>query len=109
MNEEKLQDEPLFLAATRPALVGGVPLPLAGVFLMLAGFIIVLFQNPLYELLMGPIWIGARVLVSRDYNAADVVFLYLRTKARSIDSSLWGGASVSPNPVKLPKRGRGIA
>ena len=108
MDEEKLQDELLFLAATRPALVGGIPLSLAGVFLMLVGFIIVLFQNPLYELMIAPLWFGARLLVSRDYNAVDVVFLYLRTKARSIDSSLWGGASVSPNPIKLPKRGRGI-
>ncbi|KXV19374.1 type IV secretion system protein VirB3 [Acetobacter malorum] len=108
METEKLEEDTLFLAATRPALVAGVPLPLVAVFMMLAGFIIVLIQNPLYELLIVPLWFGARILVSRDYNAVNVVFIYLRTAGRSIDSAVWGGASVSPNPLKVSKRGRGM-
>ena len=75
---------------------------------MLAGFIIVIIQNPLYEVVMLPLWFGARVLVSRDYNAVNVVMLFLRSAGRSIDNPAWGGASVSPNPVRVPKRGRGM-
>lgn len=105
---EKLDEDTLFLAATRPALVAGVPLPLAGVFLMLAGFIVVLFGNPLYEVLMVPLWFGAKMLVSRDYNAVNVAYIAIRTSGRAIDKSVWGGASVSPNPVRVPKRGRGM-
>lgn len=105
---EKLDEDTLFLAATRPALVAGVPLPLAGAFLMLAGFIIIFLKNPLYEGVMVPLWFGARVLVSRDYNAVNVAYIAIRTSGRAIDKSTWGGASVSPNPVKVPKRGRGI-
>jgi type IV secretion system protein VirB3 len=78
------------------------------VLLMVAGFLIVFLQNPLYEAVMLPLWLGARVIVARDYNAVNVVFLFLRTAGRSIDSSVWGGASVSPNPIKVPSRGRGM-
>jgi type IV secretion system protein VirB3 len=105
---ERLEEETLYLAATRPALFAGVPLPLAGIMLMAAGFVIVLLKNPLYELVMLPLWFGAKVLVARDYNAVNVAMLYLRTAARSIDSADWGGASVSPNPIRIPSRGRGM-
>ncbi len=86
-----------------------MPLPVAAAFLMLAGFIIVIGQNPLYELVMAPLWFGARLMVSRDYNAVNVVVLHLRTAARAIDGATWGGASVSPNPLRVPARGRGMA
>lgn len=105
---ERLEESTLYIAATRPALFAGVPLPVAGGFLMLAGFIIIFLQNPLYEAMMAPLWFGARVLVARDYNAVNVVVLWLRTAARGVDGSLWGGASVSPNPIKVPARGRGM-
>ena len=106
---ERLEESPLFIAATRPALFAGVPLPVAGAFLMLAGFIIIFLQNPLYEVVMVPLWFGARVVVARDYNAVNVVMLWLRTAGRSIDGSVWGGATVSPHPIKVPPRGRGMA
>jgi len=62
---ERLEEDTLYLAATRPALFAGVPLPVAGAFLMLAGFVIVILQNPLYEMAMLPLWFGARLVVSR--------------------------------------------
>ena len=105
---ERLEESTLYLAATRPALFAGVPLPVAGAMLMLAGFIIVLLKNPLYELVMAPLWFGSKVVVSRDYNAVNVVYLWLRTAGRSVDGPLWGGSSVSPNPVRVPPRGRGL-
>jgi type IV secretion system protein VirB3 len=105
---ERLHEDPLYLAATRPALFMGVPLPLAGLFLIMAGFVVVLLKNPLYELMMVPLWLGARTVVARDYNAVNVVVLYLRTAGRSVDSATWGGATVSPNPVRVPSRGRGM-
>jgi type IV secretion system protein VirB3 len=105
---DRLEESTLYIAATRPALFAGIPLPLAGMLLMTAGFIIVLFKNPLYELLMVPVWAGARFLVARDYNAANVIFLWLRTAGRAVDGNVWGGASVSNNPVKVAPRGRGM-
>lgn len=105
---EPPEENILYIAATRPALFLGVPLVMAGFLLMLAGFVIVLLHNPLYELVMAPLWFGARFVVARDYNGMNVALLWLRTAARSVDGSLWGGASVSPNPVKVSAHGRGM-
>jgi type IV secretion system protein VirB3 len=105
---EPLQTDTLYLAATRPALFMGVPLALGAIFLMLTGLIVVLMKNPLYLIIMLPLFFAARELVSRDYNAVGVVMLYLRTAGRSVDSDKWGGASVAPLPVRLRTRGRGM-
>jgi type IV secretion system protein VirB3 len=105
--KERLEVSTLYLAATRPALFLGVPLALAGAFLMLIGLIMVFLKNPLYEVCIIPLWMAARLLVARDYNAANVVTLWLRTAGRGVDSYTWGGSSVSPNPIKPDRRPRG--
>ncbi|WP_406550286.1 MULTISPECIES: hypothetical protein [Rhizobium] len=40
-----------------------MPLTLAGLFMMSAGFIIVIVQNPLYEVVLVLLWFGARLVV----------------------------------------------
>ncbi len=57
---EPLEVDTLYLAATRPALFMGVPLIVAVAFMMLGGFIIVLLENPLYELVLIPLWLAAQ-------------------------------------------------
>jgi type IV secretion system protein VirB3 len=106
---EPLEVDTLYLAATRPALFMGVPLMVAVAFMMLSGFIIVLLENPLYELILVPLWLAARVLVAWDYNAVGVAMLFLRTAGRGVDSVRWGGASVAPLPIRISRRGRGMA
>ncbi|OYV41611.1 MAG: type IV secretion system protein VirB3, partial [Acidocella sp. 20-57-95] len=72
---EPLEADTLYLAATRPAMFMGVPLSLGAMLLMLAGLIVVIFKNPLYLMVMAPLWLAARELVARDYNAVGVVLL----------------------------------
>ena len=105
---EPLQTDTLYLAATRPALFMGVPLALGAVLLMLTGLLVVLLKNPFYLILMLPLFFAARELVARDYNAVGVTLLFLRTAGRSVDSDKWGGASVTPLPIRLRTRGRGM-
>jgi type IV secretion system protein VirB3 len=105
---EPLQTDTLYLAATRPALFMGVPLALGAVLLMLTGLLVVLLKNPLYLILMLPLFFAARELVARDYNAVGVTLLFLRTAGRSVDSDKWGGASVTPLPIRLRTRVRGM-
>jgi type IV secretion system protein VirB3 len=105
---EALETDTLYLAATRPAMFMGVPLAVGAILLMLAGLLVVILKNPLYLAVMLPLWFAARELVARDYNAVGVVLLYLRTAGRSVDSRRWGGASVSPNPMRIRNRGRGM-
>ncbi len=105
---EPLQTDTLYLAATRPALFMGVPLALGAVLLMLTGLLVVLLKNPFYLILMLPLYFAARELVARDYNAVGVALLFLRTAGRSVDGDKWGGASVTPRPIRLRTRGRGM-
>lgn len=105
---EPLQTDTLYLAATRPTLFYGVPLSLAGPLIMLPGIIVVLLKNPLWLIVMVPIWFGARAIVARDYNAVGVWMLYLKTAGLSTDTNHWGGASVTPHPTRLKNRGRGM-
>jgi type IV secretion system protein VirB3 len=105
---EPLQTDTLYLAATRPALFMGVPLALGAMLLMMTGLVVVLLKNPLYLVLMMPLFFAARELVARDYNAVGVTLLYLRTAGRSVDGDKWGGASVTPLPIRLRARGRGM-
>jgi type IV secretion system protein VirB3 len=105
---EQLDHDPLFVAATRPALFLGLPLGLVAVMLVLFGLVIVLIQNPLYELALLPLWLGARELVRYDYNAVRVAGLWLRTKARALDAAHWGGSSPAVFPIK-PRAGRGMS
>jgi type IV secretion system protein VirB3 len=105
---EPLEIDTLYLAATRPAMFMGVPLPVGALLIMLCGLIVVFMKDPLYLGIMVPLWFAARELVSRDYNAVGVVLLYLRTAGRSVDSHVWGGASVSPFPIRIRNRGRGM-
>jgi type IV secretion system protein VirB3 len=105
---EPLETDTLYLAATRPAMFMGVPLAVGAIFLVLTGLIVVILKNPLYLMMTLPLWFAARELVARDYNAAGVALLYLRTAGRSVDGARWGGASVSPNPIRTRNRGRGM-
>lgn len=106
---ERLEADTLYLAATRPALVMGIPLALAALLLMLAGLIVVVLKNPLYLAMMLPLWFAARELVARDYNAVGVMLLFMRTAGRSVDSRKWGGASVSSAPIRIRNRERGMS
>jgi len=106
---ESLEASPLFVAATRPALVAGMPIGLAVAFMMAFALIMIFGENPLYELVLVPGWFGARLLVRYDYNAVRIVALWLQTSARSLDAHRWGGASPAAFPVRQSRRPRGIA
>jgi type IV secretion system protein VirB3 len=86
----------------------GVPLALGAILLMLGGLIVVILKNPFYLIVMVPLWVAARELVARDYNAIGVVLLYLKTAGRSKDNEKWGGASISTHPIQVRNRGRGM-
>lgn len=105
---EPLETDTLYLAATRPAMFMGLPLAVGAILLMFGGLIVVLLKNPFYLAVMIPLWFAARELVSRDYNAVGVTLLFLRTAGRSVDSHVWGGASLSPFPIQVRNRGRGM-
>lgn len=109
---ESLHEDPLHVAATRPALMWGLPLPLA-LLLFVAGAEVQVWFKGLTGVgwalaLVAPVWVAGRFLVARDYNAVDVAVLWLNTGARALDAADWGGASVAPLPVGGARGPRGM-
>jgi|KBSMisStandDraft_5_1062788.scaffolds.fasta_scaffold01158_9 type IV secretion system protein VirB3 len=111
MNTEKLDQAPLYLAATRPAMIPFLAVPYeAGLVLIAsAGLIMIYFHNPGYLLVLLPIWLLLVVLVRHDHNALRVVNLYSKSSIIAIDTPLWVGASPNQAPFrrnkKMPPRG----
>ena len=83
---EPLETDTLYLAATRPVMFMCVPLAVGAIMLVATILIVVVLKNPLYLIMMVPVWFAARELVARDYNAVGVALLYLRTAGRSVDT-----------------------
>jgi len=109
---EPLHEDLLHVAATRPALMWGLPLPLALVLFVTGAEVQVWFKGltgVTWALtLVAPVWVVARFLVARDYNAIGVAVLWLNTSARALDAADWGGASVAPLPVGSARGPRGM-
>ena len=110
---EPLAEDPLHVAATRPALMWGLPLPLALALFVVGAEVQVVFKGltgVAWALaLVGPVWVAARFLVARDYHAIGVAVLWLNTAARGFDSADWGGASVAPLRVGSARGPRGMS
>jgi type IV secretion system protein VirB3 len=91
----------------------GLPLPLALVLFVAGAEVQVWFKGltgVAWALaLVAPVWIAARFLVARDYNAVGVAALWCNTSARGFDSADWGGASVAPLPVGSARGPRGMS
>lgn len=99
MASERLQEDILFLACTRPAMIFGVPMEAMGVTVM-ASTIAFLGGGSLLYLLIAPVLhVVFRAVCKADPNAFRVLYLFVETKGRARNSGLWGGSSASPLPL----------
>src|SRR5215475_6183425 len=102
-----IEEAPLFVADTRPAMFFGIP-HVAAVLLIAAFGESIIFVGPIYAFwVIGPA-IAIRIAVQKDYNAPRVLALWLMTKAISWDSFTWYGSSPSPFPIKRGRYPRGV-
>lgn len=99
MVEERLIDEPLFLACTRPAMVLGVPMEAMGVNVIVSCVIFLVGGSLLYLLAAPAMHLVFRAICKADHNAFRLLFVYVDTKGRARNAALWGGSSTSPLPV----------
>lgn len=99
MADERLIEDPLFLACTRPAMVMGVPMEAMGVNIIVSGVVFLVGGSLLYLLAAPALHLVFRALCRADANAFRLIFAYVDTKGRCRNSALWGGSSVSPLPV----------
>ncbi|WP_374469596.1 type IV secretion system protein VirB3 [Phenylobacterium sp.] len=97
---ERLQDEILFLACTRPALILGVPMEAMGVNLIVSCVAFLGGGSLLYLLVAPVLHLVFQAICRADPNAFRVLYLFVETKGRARNGGLWGGSSPSPLPLR---------
>jgi type IV secretion system protein VirB3 len=95
-----LAQDTLFLACTRPAMTLGVPIEALAIIMIVTTLVFIVMKNPLYLALGVPVWLLCKALAGQDHNCFRALFLWVETKGRCRNTSLWGGSSASPLPVR---------
>lgn len=102
---DALEEDTLFLALTRPALMWGIPLDAALLIAVVAVALLLAFGNPIFALGVGAGLFGvSRLIVRRDPNQFRIFSMYGRTKAAAPNKHLWRGSSYAPLPSQIMKR-----
>lgn len=104
MEEERLNEDKLYLALTRPAMVAGLNIPLEAAFISIftAGLAMIIGDSIFYLVIAVPLIVVSRFIVKRDQNAFRILFRFLDTGAKSRNRSLWGGSS--PAPMQMHRK-----
>ena len=96
MEDEELNDDILFLACTRPAMIAGVPMEAFGFNIIITGVAFLGGNNLLYLLVAPVLHVVFRLIVKNDYNQFRVLLVWFNTKLRCRNRGVWGGSSGSP-------------
>ncbi len=99
MAEERLIEEPLFLACTRPAMIMGVPIEAMGVNVIVSGLAFLVGGSLLYLVTAPALHLVFRAICKVDHNAFRLLMVFVDTKGRSRNGALWGGSSATPLPL----------
>nr|WP_314433997.1 type IV secretion system protein VirB3 [uncultured Brevundimonas sp.] len=99
MAEERLIEDPLFLACTRPAMILGTPMEAVGVNVIVSGIAFLVGGSLLYLAVAPALHLVFRAICKTDHNAFRLLLVYVDTKGRSRNGALWGGSSTSPLPL----------
>ncbi|RAK66410.1 type IV secretion system protein VirB3 [Phenylobacterium kunshanense] len=99
---ERLQEDVLLLACTRPALILGVPMEAMGANLIVSTVAFLGGGSLLYLLIAPVLHVVFKAICRADPNAFRVLYLFVETKGRARNGGLWGGSS--PSPLSLGRR-----
>lgn len=97
--EERLVEDTLFLACTRPAMVAGVPMEAMGPNLIVSATVFLAAHSPVYLLIAPALHLVFRAICKHDHNAFRVLWQFVETKGRSRNGATWGGSSATPLPL----------
>ncbi|PDT50346.1 type IV secretion system protein VirB3 [Sinorhizobium fredii] len=97
-----LEEDTLFIACTRSAMIAGVTVEAMGVNIMLTTILYIVAGSIAYALVGVVFHLVFRTLVKHDQNMFRILLAWVETRGRSRNSSYWGGATLSP--LKLARR-----
>ena len=96
MDDERITEDTLFLACTRPAMVFGVPVEAMGMNVIISGFVFLVGGSLIYLSVDVVLHFLFRAIVKHDHNAFRVLFMWFETKGRTRNRGWWGGSSYAP-------------
>ncbi|SCW66218.1 type IV secretion system protein VirB3 [Rhizobium mongolense subsp. loessense] len=91
-----IEEDTLFLACTRPAMIAGVTMEAVGLNIMLTTILYITAGSIAYALVGVVSHFMSRTLVKHDHNMFRILFSWMETRGRSRNTSYWGGATLSP-------------
>jgi type IV secretion system protein VirB3 len=106
--QDRLTEDTLFLACTRPAMVAGVPMEAFALNLMVTATVFLAANSPFYLLIAPALHLVFRAICKHDPNAFRVLFQFVETKGRARNSAAWGGASATPLPLLRRRRAEAV-
>lgn len=96
MSDERLVEDTLFLACTRPAMLLGVTMEALGLNMIFSSILFILAGSLLYGLVAIPIHLAGRLVCRHDPNQFRILFAWFETRGRHRNAGLWGGSSCTP-------------
>jgi type IV secretion system protein VirB3 len=97
-----LEEDTLFLACTRPAMIAGVTMEAMGANVMMTTTLYIIAGSIAYALVGVVFHLIFRALVNHDHNMFRILLAWIETRGRSRNSAHWGGASLTP--LRLVRR-----
>lgn len=91
-----LEEDTLFLACTRPAMIAGVTMEAMGANVMLTTIFYIIAGSIAYVLVGVVFHLISRTLVKHDHNMFRILLAWIETRGRSRNGAYWGGASLTP-------------
>lgn len=93
------EEDILFLACTRPAMIAGVTMEAMGLNIMLTTILYITAGSVAYALVGVGVHFLFRALVTHDHNMFRILLSWIQTRGRSRNTSYWGGATLTPMPL----------
>ncbi|MHC1550895.1 VirB3 family type IV secretion system protein [Phyllobacterium sp. K27] len=95
-NVSHLEEDMLFLACTRPAMIAGVTMEAMGVNIMLTTILYITAGSIAYALVGIVFHFVFRALLKHDHNMFRILVAWVETRGRSRNTSYWRGSTLSP-------------
>lgn len=94
--KDRLTEDILFLACTRPAMISGVTMEAMALNVMGTSIIFIMSSNFLFMSIGFAVHFILREITKHDHNKFRVLFAWLNTRGKCKNTRKWGGATVSP-------------
>lgn len=97
-----LEEDTLFLACTRPAMIGGVTMEAMGINMIFTTILFIVAGSVAYALVGLVFHVIFKAIVKHDHNMFRVMLGWIETRGRTRNCGFWGGSSLTP--MKLVRR-----